>query len=37
MPIVITRERAFGLYLHKERSDYLPLTTDSLKVEPSET
>ena len=33
MPIVITRERTYGLYLPKERSDYLPLTSDSQKVE----
>ena len=44
MPIAITRERTFAfgpygrrpkgwLYLPKERSDYLPLTADSQKVE----
>lgn len=29
MPIVVTRERAFSLYLPKELSDYLPFTADS--------
>ena len=26
MPNVLTRDKAIGLYLPKERSDYLPLT-----------